>query len=72
MTAIAVAGRAPGCQGTCVRSTRNQKLIALAIIAVALLLLTPLAEIAVGAAVLGALAAVMIRYFPRPHGHDRR
>lgn len=54
------------------RSTRNQKLLALAIIVLALLLLTPLADIAVGAALLAAFTLLMIRYFPRAHGSDRR
>jgi hypothetical protein len=60
------------CQIAVVRSTRNQKLLALAIIMLALLLLTPLAEIAVGVAVLAAFTVLMIRYFPRARGSDRR
>ena len=61
-----------GCHTGIVRSTRNQKLLALAIIVLALLLLTPLADIAVGAALLAAFTVLMIRYFPRAHGSDRR
>ncbi|MGH3070995.1 MAG: hypothetical protein ACRDNB_01835 [Gaiellaceae bacterium] len=54
------------------RSTRNQKLLAVSIIVLALLLLTPLAPFAVGVAVLGAVALLMIRFYPRARGHERR
>jgi 4-hydroxybenzoate polyprenyltransferase len=54
-----------------VRSTRNQKLLAVSIIVLALLLLTPLAEVAVGAALLGVVALLMIRFYPRARDHDR-
>ena len=59
------------CQSERVRSTRNQKLVAVAIVVLALLLLTPLAPIAVGAALLGVVALLMIRFYPRRRGHDR-
>jgi 4-hydroxybenzoate polyprenyltransferase len=53
------------------RSTRNQKLLALAVVVLALLLLTPLAPVAVGAALLGVVALLMIRFYPRRRGHDQ-
>ncbi|NUT56937.1 MAG: hypothetical protein HOQ03_13270 [Thermoleophilia bacterium] len=54
------------------RSTRNQKLLAVSIIVLALLLLTPLAPIAAGAALLGVVALAMVRFYPRERGQDRR
>ncbi len=59
------------CQSETVRSTRNQKLLAVSIIVLALLLLTPLAEVAVGVALLAALALVLIRFYPRPRDQGR-
>lgn len=47
------------------RSTRGQKLLALAIIVLALLLLTPLAELAVGLALFGVAAWAVVRFYPR-------
>ena len=60
------------CQSERVRSTRNQKLLAVSIIVLALLLLTPLAPIAAGAALLGVVALAMVRFYPRERGQDRR
>ena len=47
------------------RSTRPQKLLAVAIIVLALLMLTPLQTIAVGIAVFATASWVIVRYFPR-------
>ena len=48
------------------RSTRDQKLLALSIVVLALLVLTPLAPIAVGAALLAVVALLMIRSYREP------
>jgi predicted membrane metal-binding protein len=47
------------------RSTRPQKLLAIAIIVLALLLLTPLQTLAVGFALFGAAAWLVVRFYPR-------
>ena len=48
-----------------VRSTGPQKLLAVAILVLALLLLTPLAEFAVGVALLAVGAWLVWRFYPR-------
>ena len=50
------------------RSTGPQKLIAVAIIVLSLLLLTPLADLAVGLALFAVAAWVIIRFYPRRSG----
>jgi membrane-bound ClpP family serine protease len=47
------------------RSTRPQKLLAIAIIVLALLMLTPLQTLAVGVALFAVAAWLVVRFYPR-------